>query len=88
MNFDWSMVKNMPKNRESTPFPVPIRAEKPRFDIPENSYPVKLDQPLPLLEFISWCVPDDRSPGLGAIGRLYDSLEAGEENTPAAPAAR
>lgn len=87
MNFDWSMVKGMPTSRDASRSPVPIPTEKPRFHIPDNNYPVKLDQPVPLLDFIAWCVPEDGSPELGAIGRLYASLVEDEvpHPTPARP---
>lgn len=88
MNFDWSMVKGMPTSRDSNRAPAPMPTEKPRFDIPANNYPVKLDQRIPLLDFIEWCVPDDGSQELGAIGRLYDSIDGGEQRTPPTPAAR
>lgn len=75
MNFDWSMVKGMPTSRDANRSSVPLPTEKPRFRIPDNDYPVKLEQPVPLLDFIQWCVPDDGSAELGAIRRLYDSVE-------------
>lgn len=88
MNFDWSMVKGMPTSRDTSRSSVPIPTEKPRFQIPDNNYPVKLDQPVPLLDFIEWCVPDDGSAELGAFRRLYDSVDGEAQRTPPAATAR
>ncbi|MBY3151215.1 hypothetical protein HFO56_02190 [Rhizobium laguerreae] len=88
MKFDWSMIKGMPNNRDTQRVQVPMPVEKPRFDIPADSYPVKLDQRIPLLDFIVWCVPSDPTADLGAIGRLYASIENGEESVRAAPPVR
>lgn len=88
MNFDWSMVKGMPTSRDASRTSVPLPTEKPRFHIPDNNYPVKLDQRVPLLDFIEWCVPDDGSAELGAIRRLYDSVEGDVQRTPSARTAR
>jgi hypothetical protein len=88
VNFDWTMVKGMQTSRDSSRSPAPMPTEKPRFLIPDNSYPVKLDKPIPLLDFINWCAPDDGSSELGAIARLYDSLDGDTQRTPPAPSAR
>lgn len=82
MKFDWSMVKGV-KSHSDADAPPPPPAAAPRFAIPEGSYPVSVDAGVPLLDFITWCVPDDRSRDLGAIARLYDSLEP--EETAAVP---
>ena len=79
MKFDWSMVKSgKPASGSYQPAPAPPLADAPRFRVPEGSYPVSVQPGLPLLDFITWCVPDDRSSDLGVIGRLYDSLEGDE----------
>ncbi|MCS4089545.1 hypothetical protein [Rhizobium sp. BK176] len=84
MKFDFSMIKGMPNGRDASRFqPPPMPVERPRFVIPENSYPVKLDERIPLLDFIQWCVPNDPTTDLGAIGRLYASLEGDDVNAPA-----
>lgn len=74
MNFDWSMVKGMRTSRDA-PQHAPPPPEAPRFGIMDNDYPVSAEPGMSLLDFIIFCVPDDASPQLGAIGRLYDSLE-------------
>jgi hypothetical protein len=88
VKFDFSMIKGMPSSRDANRFQAPLPVERPRFVIPENSYPVKLDERVPLLDFIEWCVPADPTADLGAIGRLYASLESGEETVRANPALR
>jgi hypothetical protein len=88
VKFDFSMIKGMPNSRDAQRVPAPIPAERPRFVIPADSYPVKLDERIPLLDFIEWCVPADPTTDLGAIGRLYASLEGGEETVQAKPTLR
>jgi hypothetical protein len=88
LKFDFSMIKGMPNSRASQTVSAPMSVERPRFELPADSYPVRLEQPLPLLDFITWCVPDDGSPNLGAIGRLYASLAITEESVPSPPAMR
>lgn len=89
MKFDFSMIKGMPNSRDANRFQLPpMPFERPRFVIPENNYPVKLDERIPLLDFIQWCVPADPTTDLGAIGRLYASLEGDEETVHAKPPLR
>ena len=88
MKFDWSMVKApKPQAGSYQPSPPPPQAVAPRFIVPEGSYPVSISPGMPLLDFITWCVPDDAGAELGAIGRLYDSLD-GNENTSRGPSPR
>lgn len=87
MKFDWSMVKGKARTDYGSEPPPPPPREIPRFELREGSYPVSVDAGLPLLDFIEWCVPYDRSQDLGAIGRLYESL-AEEEVAQSPPAPR
>jgi hypothetical protein len=82
------MIKGMPNSRDASRFQAPMPVERPRFVIPADRYPVKLDERIPLLDFIQWCVPADPTADLGAIGRLYASIENSEDSVQAAPSIR
>nr|WP_250807707.1 hypothetical protein [Neorhizobium tomejilense] len=81
MKFDWSMVKGVQsKGGFTPPDPSPRPSlQHSRFPQAAGNFPVTAEPGVSLIEFINWCVPDDGSNELGAIGRLYESLERSPE---------
>lgn len=75
MNFDWAQVKGMPTSRDANRDQAAPPPPRPRFETRPGLPPVKLDRPLPLLDLIRFCFPED-SPRLPPpVARLYDSLD-------------
>jgi hypothetical protein len=79
MKFDWSMVKGArTEGARRYPEPQPVAAPAQRFPNVSGHMPVAADVGAPLLDFITWCVPNDGSEIPGPIGKLHAALEDGD----------